>query len=194
MTIVDTSNNSNIEGNRVVCGQTIQFNPNPQINEQIGQNISWQVNTSSNGANTPQGLILLQQTGGGGELPQQIVGIGQIIGGNGGIINTGDNDNTGQISYGRADSTLGGIGVNCGKINEIEGGGSGGVNIIMSENPTGKFNNIQNRGNIPSKFYGNKKSVNVIGQQLLQERFYFLFYLTNRNFEKKISKIYFNFT
>uniref|UniRef100_A0A915LN90 Uncharacterized protein n=1 Tax=Meloidogyne javanica TaxID=6303 RepID=A0A915LN90_MELJA len=157
-------------GNRVVCGQTIQYNPNPQLNEQIGQNISWQVNTSSNGANTPQGLILLQQNGGGGELPQQIIGIGQIIGGNGGIINTGDNDNTGQISYGRADSTLGGIGVNCGKINEIEGGGgSGGVNIIMSENPTGKFNNIQNRGNIPSKFYGNKKSVNVIGQQLLQE-------------------------
>uniref|UniRef100_A0A915LBJ4 Uncharacterized protein n=1 Tax=Meloidogyne javanica TaxID=6303 RepID=A0A915LBJ4_MELJA len=161
---------SSISGNRVVCGQTIQYNPNPQINEQIGQNISWQVNTSSNGANTPQGLILLQQNGGGGELPQQIIGIGQIIGGNGGIINTGDNDNTGQISYGRTDSTLGGIGVNCGKINEIEGGGgSGGVNIIMSENPSGKFNNIQNRGNIPSKFYGNKKSVNVIGQQLLQE-------------------------
>uniref|UniRef100_A0A1I8B833 Uncharacterized protein n=1 Tax=Meloidogyne hapla TaxID=6305 RepID=A0A1I8B833_MELHA len=175
MTIVD--NNSNVEGNRVVCGQTIQYNTNLPINEQIGQNIykynqncqdinmSWQVNASSNGGNTPQGLILMQQNQnggeGGGEMSQQIVGIGQIIGGNGGIINSNNNNNTGQINYGRTETPGNG-----GRVNEM-GGGNGGVNIIMNENQIGKFNN---RGNIPTKFYGNKKSVNVIGQQLLQER------------------------
>ena len=159
MTIVDNSSNSNVESNRVY-GQTVQFNTDSTINETIEQNLPWQVNVSSNGGNNHQGLILMQQginqsgsRGGGGETPQQIVGIGS-----GGIVTS-----TGQIGYDGRTETPGGIG---GRTNEM----GGGERVIMVESPVGKF--IQNRGNIPTKFYGNnnKKSVNVIGQQLLQER------------------------